>query len=89
MENSAERQQKVPYKRQNAVHSHSGETKKPILNDEKKTKTAKGGFQLPFGIGEILNGMDTDAILIIILLAVIYKDGGSSKLMLALVYLLI
>lgn len=89
MENSAERQQKVPYKRQNAVNSHSGETDKPILIDEKSSRTSKGGFQLPFGLGEILNGMDTDAILIIILLAVIYRDGGSSKLMLALVYLLI
>ncbi|MGN0631747.1 MAG: hypothetical protein ACI4JN_10510 [Ruminococcus sp.] len=89
MENGAERQQKVPYKRQNVTHSHSGEMDKPVLHDDKKPKTAKESFQLPFGIGEILNGMDTDTILIIILLAVLYKDGGSSKLMLALVYLLI
>lgn len=89
MKNGAERQQKVPYKRQNNAHSHSGERDKPVLNDEKNPPTSKGGFQLPFGIGDILNGMDTDAILIIILIAVLSKDGGSSKLMLALMYLLI
>lgn len=89
MEKGAERQQKVPYKRQNVTHSLSGETDKPVLNNDKKSHTSKGGFQLPFGIGDILNGMDTDAILIIILIAVLSKDGGSSKLMLALMYLLI
>lgn len=56
---------------------------------KKETGTGAGGFQLPFSIGEMLEGIDTDTILIIMLLAVIYKNEGSSKLLLALVYLLI
>lgn len=95
MENSTNRQQKVPYKRQNAApprHDAAEKQIAPMENEKEKKKetgTGAGGFQLPFGIGEILEGIDTDTILIMILLAVIYKNEGSSKLLLALVYLLI
>lgn len=95
-------QQKVPYRRQRNAHSYySGGMDKPEICEEKKTeekatddnvknvKASTGGFQLPFGIGEMLDGIDTDKILIIVLLVMIYKDGGSRKLMMALVYLLI
>lgn len=47
---------------------------------------------LPFGFGagldNLLEHIDTDRMLIIALLAMIYKDGGNKKLMMALAYLL-
>lgn len=95
LENSTNRQQKVPYKRQNAApprHDAAEKQIAPMENEKEKKKetgTGTGGFQLPFSIGEMLEGIDTDTILIIMLLAVIYKNEGSSKLLLALVYLLI
>ena len=47
---------------------------------------------LPFGLGagldNLLEHIDTDRMLIVALLAMIYKDGSNKKLMMALAYLL-
>lgn len=65
------------------VKEHTEEAPKPAVNE---------GFRLPLGIGsgfeKYLEHLDTDKILIIALLAMIYKDGGNKKLMMALAYLL-
>lgn len=62
---------------------HTEEAPKPAANES---------FRLPLGIGsgleKYLEHLDTDKILIIALLAMIYKDGGNKKLMMALAYLL-
>lgn len=62
------------------------------VNNNSNESSASEGFKMPFGI---LNGLekyieklDTDKILIIAMLAIIYKDGGNKKLMMALAYLL-
>ena len=62
------------------------------VNNNSNEPSASEGFKMPFGI---LNGLekyieklDTDKILIIAMLAIIYKDGGNKKLMMALAYLL-
>lgn len=44
---------------------------------------------MPFGLDlDILKNLDSDKMLIIALLAMIYKDGSNKKLMMALAYLL-
>lgn len=66
-------------------------TKNPVNNNSKESSESEG-VKVPLGI---LNGfekyiekLDTDKILIIALLTIIYKDGGNKKLMMALAYLL-
>ena len=45
-------------------------------------------MQMPFGIDKLLGQLDSDRMLILALLAMLYKDGGNKKLMMALAYLL-
>lgn len=88
-----QRQQKVPYNR------HYGEDYKQTADQEiekekesvqsENPNTKIENCQMPFGLNlDILKNLDSDKMLIIALLAMIYKDGGNKKLMMALAYLL-
>ncbi len=75
----------------NADTDRNNPTETPVNNNSNESSTSEGS-KMPFGI---LNGLekyieklDTDKILIIAMLAIIYKDGGNKKLMMALAYLL-
>ena len=93
-------QQKVPYRRQRNMQSFyrnnnsayqntakSKQTEEPV-NDTSKESSGHENFKMPFGALNGLEKLDTDKILIMALLAMIYKDGGNKKLMMALAYLL-
>ncbi len=88
-----QRQQKVPYNR------HYGDSHKQTVDQkaekseehtqEKNQRTKTENPQTPFGLDlDFLKNLDSDKILIIALLAMIYKDGSNKKLMMALAYLL-
>ncbi len=86
---SEQTRQKIPYKKnygEDSVH----ETEKKNDSESGGDKRAKKeNNQMPFGINlDILSHIDSDKILIMALLAIIYKDGGNKKLMMALAYLL-
>lgn len=103
MENNASRsngnvrreqmQQKVPYNRRYVEHYKQEEDKKTEKKEEpskeEKQNNKTESHQMPFGIDlDFLKNLDSDKILIIALLAMIYKDGSNKKLMMALAYLL-
>ncbi len=44
--------------------------------------------QLPFGIDRLFSQLDSDRMLILAILVMLYKDGGNRNLMMALAYLL-
>ena len=68
---------------------HSGETVYGRDRYEKKQGgTSDSMMQMPFGIDKLLGQLDSDRMLILALLAMLYKDGGNKMLMMALAYLL-
>ncbi len=79
-ENFTENMEK-PFHAEETVHERAG-------YETKQKSGAAGGMQIPFGIDRILGQLDSDRMLILALLAMLYKDGGNKKLMMALAYLL-
>lgn len=69
-------------------HKPKKEPSRPGDSPPKKGGFLGGGFSLPGGIDRLLEQAGSDRMLILALLAMIYKDGGSKKLMMALAYLL-
>lgn len=86
--------QRVPYVRSAADerhehHEHTEDMEKPSPAEEKQQERAQGGTQqLPFGIDRLFTQLDSDRMLILAILVMLYKDGGNKKLMMALAYLL-
>ena len=93
-------QQRVPSRRQTdrqAENMRAEEENAKKEGSEKKEpdsgkKQSSPVNSLPFGLGagldNLLEHIDTDRMLIVALLAMIYKDGSNKKLMMALAYLL-
>lgn len=88
-----QRQQKVPYNRHygdgcNQTADQETEKREDTAQEENQKAKAEN-FRIPFGLDlDILKNLDSDKMLIIALLAMIYKDGSNKKLMMALAYLL-
>ncbi len=65
------------------------ESERPQKHEEKPKPQQKSGFPLNI-LGNLgnLGSFDSDTMLILAILAMLYKDGGNKKLMMALAYLL-
>ena len=94
-------QQRVPYRRQSGGNpeekekrceaasydtEHTEPKKKPPVQQQDGIQNILSG--LTGGLDNLLAQMDTDRMLILALLAMLYKDGSNKKLMMALAYLL-
>ncbi|MBQ8514583.1 MAG: hypothetical protein IJ496_04220 [Ruminococcus sp.] len=102
MRRTQQMQQRVPYRKppddMDEYLPLQEEAPKPEHEPKPDKETARpesgsspgtgGGFGLPGGIDRLLEQAGSDRMLILALLAILYKDGGSKKLMMALVYLL-
>lgn len=81
--------QRVPHVRSSAEEERQEYTDKTEQPQEKEQKSTHGSTQqLPFGIDRLFTQLDSDRMLILAILAMLYKDGGNKKLMMALAYLL-
>lgn len=93
--------QRVPYIKQTSDEKREDiteKTEKPFHAEEtvherdeyrkRQVSAGNAGMQMPFGIDKLLGQLDSDRMLILALLAMLYKDGGNKKLMMALAYLL-
>ncbi len=89
-------QQRVPYQRMPHTAPHTPppvleETKFQELPESHSAPTPQNGNGRPAflpGIDHLLEQIDGDRMLILALLAMLYKDGSNKKLMMALAYLL-
>lgn len=86
---SQQMKQRVPHIRNSSEEEQRECTDKIRQPQEREQKSTRGtAQQLPFGIDRIFTQLDSDRMLILAILAMLYKDGGSKKLMMALAYLL-
>ncbi len=92
MRRAQQMQQRVPYKKSpddgNAYLTQKEDSAQETPPEKATDSKTGGGFGLPAGIDRLLEQIDTDRMLILALLAMLYKDGGNKKLMMALAYLL-
>ena len=82
----------------NAAGCHSPQRNYDFLPLREESGAASGGMRKsPLDLGNLLGGwnpaellehLDKDQILILVLLVMLYKEGGDKKLMMALAYLL-
>lgn len=80
-----QRMQRVPYRKPFVEKSGDASPEHNDSISDKQERTSPPPFQ---GIGDILKKAGSERLLILLMLAVLYSEGGSRKLMLALAYLL-
>ncbi|MBQ8687132.1 MAG: hypothetical protein IJ512_01130 [Ruminococcus sp.] len=94
---ASQMQQRVPYKKSAAEYiekpgTHEEAYQETVPKKEPSVRTQDGMQNivsgLTGGIDRLLTQMDTDRMLILALLVMLYKDGSNKKLMMALAYLL-
>lgn len=86
-----EMRQRVPYRKPAAPSFFQEPEKKTSAEQEsgQPIPLTNSGMKQSFGgLEQLLRQFDADHLLILALLMMLYKDGGSKKLMLALAYLL-
>ncbi len=88
--------QRVPFVRDSGddgheeykYHTESHCNNEPESHESKHNARSGSTQQLPFGVDRLLSQLDSDRMLILAILAMLYKDGRNKKLMMALAYLL-